>query len=123
MNIKHVLVVDDSKTERLYLGEILRRNGFIVDTAKDVGEARKSLSETRPDLIIMDVVMPGGSGFGLTRRLSRDPQFSKIPIVICSSKDLETDRIWGLRQGAKAYLVKPVKEAELLFQISLLDDE
>jgi len=117
MPIEKILLVDDSKTELHVLSEMLTKRGYKVKTAENGIEANKRLDEERPDLIIMDVVMPGQNGFQLTRSISRDPLFSDIPVIICSSKNQETDRVWGLRQGAKDYVVKPVNAEQLLAKI------
>ncbi|GAB2462706.1 MAG: response regulator [Comamonas sp.] len=120
MPIHKVLIVDDSKTELMFLSELLAKDGLAVRTAQSADEAMLRLQEDKPDLILMDVVMPGQNGFQLTRVLSRDPQFMNIPIIICSSKNQETDRVWGLRQGAKGYVTKPVVPAELKAKIEAL---
>jgi len=116
MPIQKVLIVDDSKTELLYLTEILQKNGFVVRSAENADEAFKRLAEDRPHLILMDVVMPGQNGF----QLNRTPEYADIPIIMCTSKSLETDRVWGMRQGAKDYITKPVDAAELLAKIKAL---
>ena len=115
MAIKKVLVVDDSKTELMYLTDILVKNGFTVKTAENAEDAFKRLAEDKPELILMDVVMPGQNGFQLTRAISRDPLYSDIPIMMCTSKNQETDRVWAMRQGAKDYVTKPV-DAQLLME-------
>lgn len=120
MAIRNVLIVDDSKTELMYLSEMLEGAGYLVTTAQDAEEAEMRLAHGKPDLILMDVVMPGRSGFQLTRALSRDPRFADVPIILCTSKDQETDRVWGMRQGARDYVVKPVNPAELLSKIKAL---
>ena len=120
MPIRNVLVVDDSKTELMFLGEILSKAGFAVTTAENSDEARSRLEEAKPDLILMDVVMPGQNGFQLTRSLVRDPRFADVPIIICTSKNQETDRVWGMRQGARDYITKPVDKAELIAKIKAL---
>ena len=120
MAIQNVLVVDDSKTELMYLADILQKNGMSVRTAEGADEALKRLSEQKPDLILMDVVMPGQNGFQLTRTITRTPEYAAIPIIMCTSKSLETDRVWGMRQGAKDYITKPVKAAELMEKIRAL---
>jgi twitching motility two-component system response regulator PilH len=117
MAIQKILLVDDSKTELHVLSELLTKRGYQVRTAENGEDAFKRLNEERPDLIIMDVVMPGQNGFQLTRAITRDPSFSDIPVIICSSKNQETDRVWGMRQGAKDYVVKPVNPDELLSKI------
>jgi twitching motility two-component system response regulator PilH len=118
--IHKVLVVDDSKTELMFLTDILQKNGFSVRTAENAEVALRLLSVDKPDLILMDVVMPGQNGFQLTRSINRNPDYAGIPIIICTSKNLETDRVWGLRQGAKDYITKPVNARELVEKIKLL---
>ncbi len=120
MPIHKVLIVDDSKTELMFMTDLLQRNGMTVRTAQGADDAFKRLSEEKPDLILMDVVMPGQNGFQLTRAINRTPEYSEIPIIMCTSKNLETDRVWGMRQGAKDYITKPVNEAELLSKIKAL---
>jgi twitching motility two-component system response regulator PilH len=120
MAIKKVLVVDDSKTEIMFMTDLLTKNGFSARSAENAEDAFRKLSEEKPDLILMDVVMPGQNGFQLTRAISRDPQFSDVPIIMCTSKNQETDRVWGMRQGARDYITKPVDEAELLAKIKAL---
>ena len=117
---KKILVVDDSPTERYFLNELLVRNGYLVTLAEDADEALGKIKSQQPDLILMDVVMPGQNGFQFTRLLSRDPQTQRIPIIMCTSKGQQTDRIWGLRQGARDYVTKPVKAEELLEKIAAL---
>lgn len=117
MPIHKILLVDDSKTELHVLSELLTKKGFQVRTAENGEEALKRLREDKPDLILMDVVMPGQNGFQLTRAITRDPLFSQVPVIICTSKNQETDRVWGMRQGAKDYVVKPVNPEELLSKI------
>ena len=114
----HVLVVDDSPTERFFLAELLARKGYTVITAENGQEAIAKVKTERPNLVVMDVVMPGQNGFQVTRTLSRDPETQGIPIIICTSKSNETDRIWGLRQGAREYLVKPIRPDELLARVA-----
>ena len=101
MPIKKVLIVDDSPTERYFLTELLTKNGFNVSVAENAEEALLKLKSHMPDLILMDVVMPGQNGFQLTRQLSKDPATQNIPGIMCTSKSQQTDRIWGLRQGAR----------------------
>ena len=120
MTIRKILVVDDSPTERLALNDVLTRNGYSVITAENGEQAIARSEADKPDLILMDVVMPGQNGFQLTRAITRDPQFSNIPIVMCTSKNLETDRVWGMRQGARDYVTKPVNGEELLSKIRAL---
>jgi twitching motility two-component system response regulator PilH len=120
MSIQKVLVVDDSKTELMHLTGLLQKNGFSVKTAENAEDAFRRLAEEKPDLILMDVVMPGQNGFQLTRAITRDPLYADVPIIMCTSKNQETDRVWGLRQGAKDYLTKPVEVSELLAKIKAL---
>lgn len=120
MAIKKVLVVDDSATERHILGEILGKQGFEVTFAEDGEKGVEQSKLLKPDLIIMDVVMPGMNGFQATRAISKDPETQHIPIIICTTKDQETDKVWGVRQGAKDYVVKPIDATELLSKIAAL---
>jgi twitching motility two-component system response regulator PilH len=120
MPIKKVLIVDDSPTERFFLNELLTKQGFAVSMAENAEEAMMKVKAVMPDLILMDVVMPGQNGFQLTRALSKDPATQDIPIIMCTSKNQQTDRIWGLRQGARDYITKPVKPEELFEKISAL---
>jgi len=120
MGINKILVVDDSATERHVLGDLLGKKGFMVVFAESGEQAvEKSKSET-PDLILMDVVMPGMNGFQATKAITRDPATQHIPIIICTTKGQETDKIWGLRQGAKDYITKPINASELLSKIAAL---
>lgn len=116
-NIKNILIVDDSKTEQIYLSEILRSAGYNCQFASDAEDALKRIALSPPDLILLDVVMPGQNGFQLTRAINKDVLNAHIPIILCTSKDQETDRMWGLRQGARDYLVKPVQKEALLSAI------
>jgi len=120
MAIKKILVVDDSKTELMFLTDLLVKNGFTVKTAENAEDTFRRLAEDKPELILMDVVMPGQNGFQLTRAIIRDPLYSDIPIVMCTSKNQETDRVWGLRQGARDYITKPVNAEELMAKIKAL---
>lgn len=120
MSIHKILLVDDSKTELHHLSEMLLKRGYQVRTAENGEEALKRLDEEKPDLILMDVVMPGQNGFQLTRTITRDERFADVPVIICTSKNQETDRVWGMRQGARDYVVKPVKAEDLLAKIKAL---
>jgi twitching motility two-component system response regulator PilH len=115
-----ILVVDDSPTETYRFKEILQRHGHVVLEATNGADGVSVARAEMPELILMDVVMPGMNGFQATRQLSRSSDTQHIPIVIVSTKDQETDRVWGKRQGAKDYLTKPVNEAELLQLIDRL---
>ena len=120
MAIKRVLVVDDSATQRHVIGEVLSKKGFEVAFAEDGEKGVAQAKASKPDLIIMDVVMPGMNGFQATRAISKDPDTAHIPIIICTTKDQETDKVWGVRQGAKDYVIKPIDAAELLGKIAAL---
>jgi twitching motility two-component system response regulator PilH len=120
MPIRTVLIVDDSKTELMFLTDLLQKNQFTVRTAEGADDAFKRLAEAKPDLILMDVVMPGQNGYQLTRAINRTPEYKDIPIILCTSKSLETDRVWGMRQGARDYITKPVNPGELLAKIKAL---
>lgn len=109
-----IMIVDDSPTEVHVIRTALENHGYETVAASDGQECLSLAREVKPDLILMDVVMPGVNGYQATRTLTRDPQTSAIPIVMISSKSLETDKIWGMRQGAADYLTKPVTEADLL---------
>jgi len=115
-----VLIVDDSPTEVHILRGILERNGFSVIVSESGEEGVEEAKRSKPDLVLMDVVMPGLNGFQATRQLSRDPDTNTIPVILVTTKDQETDRAWGLRQGAKEYLVKPVSADELLAKVRAL---
>jgi twitching motility two-component system response regulator PilH len=120
MSINRILVVDDSPTERFFLSELLVKNGYLVSMAESGEEAVAQAKASHPDLIVMDVVMPGMNGFQATRALSKEDTTKNIPVIMCTTKGQETDKVWGIRQGAKAYLVKPVNPEELLGQIKAL---
>jgi twitching motility two-component system response regulator PilH len=121
MAIKKILLVDDSKTELHFLSELLTKRGYSVRTAEDGEDAMRRLGEDKPDLILMDVVMPGQNGFQLTRAITRDPRFTDVPVIMCTSKNQETDKVWGMRQGARDYIVKPVDADELVAKIKAFD--
>lgn len=118
--MSHVLIVDDSLTHVTALKDFLEKNGFRISVAMSGEEGIDLAKQEKPDLIIMDVYMPGISGFQATRLLSTDPDTRTIPILIVTHRDSEHDISWGLRQGAKNYLIKPVPEQELLSQIATL---
>jgi twitching motility two-component system response regulator PilH len=120
MPTKTILIVDDSPTERHVLSELLVRNGYQVFTAENGEQGVAKTRELLPDLVLMDVVMPGINGYQATRTLTRDETTMNIPIILCTSKGQETDRIWGLRQGALDYIVKPVDARDLLTKIAAL---
>jgi twitching motility two-component system response regulator PilH len=120
MPIKNVLVVDDSPTDRQYLLDILAKGGYQATAAQSAEEALEKVRQQRPDLVLMDIVMPGQNGFQATRTLSKDGATKDIPVIICTTKGQETDRLWGMRQGARDYIVKPVVPADLLAKIAAL---
>lgn len=115
-----VLIVDDSPTDVQHLKTILQKAGHSVAEAISGQDLMDRVRGEKPDLVVMDVVMPGVNGFQATRTLSKDPATSHIPVIMVSSKNQETDRVWALRQGAREYLVKPVKEADLIAKINVL---
>ena len=116
----HILIIDDSPTDVRVFTTLLEKNGHRVSSAASAEEGIAAAKRERPDLVIMDVIMPGMNGFQATRTLSRDADTSAIPILIITTKSMETDRVWGLRQGAKDFMVKPVAESELLGRIQKL---
>ncbi len=109
-----VLIVDDSPTEQHVISKLLEKNGFDTLVAKNGDEAISVAEQNRPDVILMDVVMPGMNGFQATRQLAKNPLTADIPVVMVTSKDQESDKVWGLRQGAVEYLMKPVADSDLL---------
>jgi twitching motility two-component system response regulator PilH len=113
-----VMVVDDSPTDREFLKQMLTRAGHDVIESSGGQDAIERAKTQKADCVVMDVVMPGMNGFQATRTLTRDPVTALIPVIVVSAKNQETDRLWALRQGAKEYIVKPVKEAELLGKIN-----
>jgi twitching motility two-component system response regulator PilH len=115
-----VLIVDDSPTETHKISVILTRNGYDVITAESGEEGVAVAKVELPDVVLMDIVMPGLNGFQATRQLSKDAKTSHIPVIIVTSKDQETDRVWGARQGAKGYLTKPVDDETLIGAIQKL---
>ena len=113
-----ILVVDDSPTENFKISGVLKRHGHEVLAAESGEQALQVARDSQPDLILMDIVMPGLNGFQATRQLTRDPATSAIPVVMLTPKSQEADRIWGERQGARGYLVKPVEDSVLVATIS-----
>jgi len=109
-----ILAVDDSDTELAVLSAPLRRQGYTVVTASNAEQALAELEREAPDLMLLDVIMPGVNGFQFCRSLRKDPRFAKLPIIIVTSKDQPSDRAWGLRQGASEYLTKPVRMEDLI---------
>ena len=115
---KRILVVDDSPTDRHFLSQLLSSKGYNVITAEGAEDGIAKAKANKPDLILMDVVMPGINGFQATRTLTSDEATKNIPVILCTSKNQETDRVWGTRQGAKDYVSKPIDEAELMGKVA-----
>src|ERR1022692_3658409 len=109
-----ILIVDDSPTEVFVMQKALEKHGFKTAAAENGAEGIRKAKEMKPDLIFMDIVMPGVNGYQATRALINDPETSLIPIIMVTTKGQETDRVWGLRQGAVDYLVKPVSAQALV---------
>lgn len=122
MAINKILIVDDSPTERFFLTDILVKAGYTVTQAENGEQALAKVKLEMPELILMDVVMPGKNGYQITRAISKDPLTEKIPIIMCTTKGQETDKVWGMRQGARDYVVKPVSQEELLAKIRALPE-
>ncbi|MBX3629282.1 MAG: response regulator [Nitrosomonas sp.] len=116
--MKKILIVDDSPTERHILSRILVRNGYQAIMAENGAQAITIARETNPDLVLMDIVMPDISGFQVIRMFLKDQVLRDIPIIICSTKGQEIDKIWGMRQGAQDYIVKPIVVEKLLQKIA-----
>jgi twitching motility two-component system response regulator PilH len=120
MPVKKILIVDDSPTDRQYLLEVLSKQGYECVTAQGGDEAIEKSKTEKPDLILMDIIMPGTDGYKATRVIAHDEATKHIPVIMCTSKNLETDRVWGLRQGAKDYITKPIVAQDLLAKIRTL---
>jgi len=114
----HILIIDDSPTEVHVFRNMLLNNNIEVSVAANGEEGIEKAIEVKPDCILMDVVMPGKNGFQATRDLSRNPATAAIPVIIITTKDQETDKIWGMRQGARDYIVKPTEERDLIERIN-----
>lgn len=115
-----ILLIEDSPTDTAVLTRLLERHGHTVLTSGSAEDGIEVCRRERPDVVLMDVVLPGMNGFQATRALSRDAQTSRIPVLIVSTKGMDTDRSWGMRQGAKDYIVKPPNEAALIARIDQL---
>ncbi|MBE7380078.1 MAG: response regulator [Leptolyngbya sp. SIO1E4] len=113
-----VLVVDDTPSEMALMSHYLRERGCLVITTNSAREALTKAAQQQPDVIVTDVVMPGMSGFELCRSLKKHPETAHVPIVICTSKSNDIDRLWGMRQGADAYLTKPYTQEQLVQVVS-----
>ena len=118
MAAKKILIVDDSATDRYFFMETLSKQGYECITAQSGDEAIQKSRSEKPDVILMDIVMPGIDGYKATRTIAHDEATKHIPVILCSSRNQETDRVWGLRQGAKDFLVKPVKAKELIEKVA-----
>lgn len=116
----HILIIDDSPTDVRVFTKLLEKAGYQVSSTSSAEEGITQVKSQAPDLIIMDVIMPGMNGFQATRTLSRDEATAHVPILIITTKSMETDRVWGLRQGARDFVTKPVSEKELLACIEKL---
>lgn len=115
-----ILIIEDSPTDTRVFTTLLEKNGHQVLSAGSAEDGIATAKSEKPDLILMDVILPGMNGFQATRALTRDPETSSIPIIIVSTKGMETDRVWGLRQGARDYVVKPPNERDLVDRIATL---
>ena len=115
-----ILLIEDSPTESAVMSQLLERNGHEVITSGSAEDGIETCRRERPDLVLMDVVLPGMNGFQATRALSRDADTKAIPVLIVSTKGMDTDKAWGLRQGAKDYIVKPPREDALVARINEL---
>ncbi|MCC7105628.1 MAG: response regulator [Chloroflexi bacterium] len=107
MNSKKVLVVDDSPTELAVMSALLQQEGFEVITARDGDDALTKLDQDRPVVVLLDVIMPGKNGFSLCRTIRSNAAYGRTPIILVTSKSQDSDRFWGLKQGANEYIVKP----------------
>ncbi len=118
--ISKILIIDDSPVDTLDLTGILSRNGYTVISANGAEMGVQVAREELPDLVLMDIVMPGLNGFHATRLLTQSAETRHIPIIMVSNKDQQADRVWGARQGARGYVTKPVRERELIAMIESL---
>jgi twitching motility two-component system response regulator PilH len=115
-----VLVVEDSPPQREMISSLLKDNGMNVTSASDGIEALEQIQQDRPDIVVLDIVMPRMNGYELCRRLKDNPTTKELPIVMCSTKGEEFDRYWGMRQGANAYIAKPFQPQELVGTVKKL---
>ena len=114
----NILIIDDSPTDVKIFSGALERAGHKVSAVATAEAGIAAAQKEQPDLVLMDVIMPGMNGFQATRSLTKDPSTSAIPVVIVTTKNMETDRMWGLRQGAKDVLVKPISEKDLVANVT-----
>jgi twitching motility two-component system response regulator PilH len=115
-----VLIVDDSMTQRQLMSSVLEQFGLTVLVATDGVEAWEQIQKVRPDIVVLDIIMPRMNGYEVCRKIKTDPTIQSLPVVLCSSKTEEFDRYWGMKQGADAYLAKPFLPKELLSTIQKL---
>jgi len=113
-----ILIIDDSPTELHLFQNMLEKAGFETLVADSGEDGVRQAEAARPDCILMDVVMPGMNGFQATRKITQDPRTSSIPVIMITNKDQETDKIWGMRQGAVEYIVKPIGSKDLVAKIN-----
>lgn len=113
----HIVIVDDSPTDVQIFTRILEKAGHKVSSAGDAESGIALVKREHPDVVLMDIIMPGSNGFQATRTLSKDPETASIPVLIVTTKSMQTDRVWGMRQGAKDFLTKPVSDRDLLDHI------
>jgi chemotaxis family two-component system response regulator PixH len=117
--MKTILLIEDTLTEALIIKNALTAAGYNIIQAGSSEEAKSALAANKPDLILTDIVLPGESGFELCRSIKETPEMADIPVVMCSTKNNEMDKFWGMKQGAAAYITKPISEEELLRTVKL----
>lgn len=117
-SVNNILVAEDSKTEQLHLQQLLEASGYTVTVVESGKAALESISNSKPDLILMDIIMEGGDGYQACRKIKRGDDTKDIPIIMISSKSNEVDRKWALKLGALDYIVKPYADAELIQRLS-----
>lgn len=117
--MKTILLIEDTLTEALIIKNALTAAGYNIIQAGSSEEAKSALAANKPDLILTDIVLPGESGFELCRSIKETPEMANIPVVMCSTKNNEMDKFWGMKQGAAAYITKPISEEELLRTVKL----
>lgn len=115
-----ILVVEDGLTDMEVISRYLHLAGYSVISATSSEEAQEKLDKNKPDVIFLDVILPGKSGFEICRELKNNPTTSKIPVVFCSSKNSDVDKMWGTMLGADAYLSKPINQEELMVTLKQL---